>query len=142
MSLLHVRVEHSFLLEIVRHGVLSQKRRLEPDLSANPFTLGMGSIGWMVASSAAAELWTEVRALDLIELMDLAPGRVAYCAGNIDLEFQDRHGSSSTTEVTEETQNNNLFKRIAAALELDLSSMFSVSSVVGFSSYAGTTGTA
>ena len=34
--------------------------------------------------SAAAELGAEVGALDLIELLDLAPGFVAYGAGNID----------------------------------------------------------
>jgi hypothetical protein len=47
----------------------------------------------MVAASTAAELGTEVRALNLIELADLAPGGVADGSGNIDLEFQRRHNS-------------------------------------------------
>ena len=45
----------------------------------------------MVAASAAAELRAEVRALDLIELLDLAPCGIADCAGDVDFELQDRH---------------------------------------------------
>jgi hypothetical protein len=39
----------------------------------------------MVTASAAAELRAEVRALDLIKLIDLAPGSVADRAGYVDL---------------------------------------------------------
>jgi hypothetical protein len=91
MSLLHIRVEHPFLLQIVRHGVLGQKRRLKPDFGADPLAFGMGSVGWVIAASTAAELGAEVRTLDLIELMDLAPRGVADRAGDIDFEFQDGH---------------------------------------------------
>ena len=69
----------------MRHGVLRQKRRLQPDFGADPFALGMGSVGRMIAAAAAAELRAEVRALDLIELADLAPGGVADGSGDIDL---------------------------------------------------------
>ena len=88
MFLFYVCVKHPLLLEVVRHGVLRQKWRLEPDFSANPFALDMRSVRRMIASSAASKLWAEVRALDLIELIDLAPGGVADSSGDIDLEFQ------------------------------------------------------
>jgi len=93
MRLLHVCVEHAFLLEVVRHGVLGQKWRLEPDFGTYPLALGMGSVGRMVAAAATAELRAEIRALNLIKLLDLAPGGVANCAGNIDFEFQNGHKS-------------------------------------------------
>jgi hypothetical protein len=95
MRLLHVCVEHAFLLQVVRHGVLGQKRRLQPDFGADPLPLGMGSIGPVVASSAAAELWAEVCALNLIKLTDLAPCGIADGAGDIDLELQDGHRFST-----------------------------------------------
>jgi len=85
MTLFYVRVEHAFLLQVVRHGVLGQKRRLEPDFSAYPFAFGMRSIRRMVTAAAAAELRAEVRALNLIELIDLAPRGVTDCAGHVNL---------------------------------------------------------
>ena len=84
LRLLHVGVKHVLLFKIMRHGVLRQKRRLEPDFSADPFAFDMRSIGRMVASSSAPELRPEVRALNLIELIDLAPGSVADSARDID----------------------------------------------------------
>ena len=68
----------------MRHGVLRQKRRLEPDFGADPFALGVRSVSGMIAASAAAELRAEVGALNLIELVDLAPRLVADRAGDID----------------------------------------------------------
>ena len=45
---LDIGVEHALLLQIVRHGVLRQKRRLQPDFGANPFALGVRSSGgWL-----------------------------------------------------------------------------------------------
>ncbi len=52
----------------------------------------------MVAASAAAKLRTKVGALNLIELLDLAPGSIANRSRNVDLEFQDRHRDPFTTE--------------------------------------------
>jgi len=89
--LFHVGVEDTFLLEIVRHGVLGQKRRLEPDFGANPFTFAMWCAGRMVAASAAAELRAEIGALDLIELADLLPSGVAHRVGHVDFEVQHAH---------------------------------------------------
>jgi|SRR5579862_3715278 len=88
-SLLYVRVENSLLLQIMRHGVLGQKRRLKPDFGAYPFALAMRLIRRMVAASAASELRSEVSRLDLVELPDLAPRRIANGTGDVDLEFQD-----------------------------------------------------
>jgi hypothetical protein len=92
--LFYVRVEYAFLFQVVRHGVLGQERRLQPDLSANPLAFAVRSIGRMVTSAAATELRAEVRALNLIKLVDLAPGRVADGAGNVDLEFQEGHNAA------------------------------------------------
>src|SRR5258708_30817643 len=75
----------------MRHGVLRQKRRVEPDFSADPFTFSVRGIRPVVAATAAAELRTEVRALNLIKLLNLAPGGVADCARNVNLKFQNGH---------------------------------------------------
>jgi hypothetical protein len=83
--LLDIRVEHTFLLEVVGHCVLRQKRRLQPDFSADPLALGVGSVGQMVATSSTAELGTEVRALNLIKLADLAPSGIADGSRDVDL---------------------------------------------------------
>ena len=82
--LLYVGVEHAFLFQVVRHRVLGQKRRLEPDFGANPFALPMGRIGRMIAASSAAKLWAEVGGLNLVELIDLTPGGIAYRTRDID----------------------------------------------------------
>ena len=47
--------------------------------------LSDGRVERMVAATAAAKLRAEVRALDLVELLELTPGFVAHRAGNIDL---------------------------------------------------------
>src|ERR1039457_4431101 len=97
-ELLHIRVEHAFLLQIVRHGVLRQKRCLEPDFSPNPLTFGVGSVGWMIASPATAKLRPEVLALNLLKLVDVLPRRIADGSGHVNLEFQYRHENKLTTE--------------------------------------------
>lgn len=91
MLLLNIGIEDTLLLQVVRHGVLRQKGSLEPDLSSNPLSFGMGSVGWVVASASAAELRAEIGTLNLIELPDLAPGRVPDGSSNVNLESQDRH---------------------------------------------------
>jgi len=68
----------------MRHGVLGQERRQERNFGADPFALGVWSVGGVVAAAAAAELGAEVGALDLIELLDLAPGFVGYRPGYVD----------------------------------------------------------
>ncbi len=85
--LLHICIKHPVLLEIMRHGVLRQKWRLEPDFCAYPFALGMRSIGRMITASTAAELRAEVGALNLIILLNLGPRGVADSPGNINLEL-------------------------------------------------------
>jgi hypothetical protein len=90
-ELVYVGVEDAFLLEIMGHGVLGEKWRLEPDFSADPFALAVWGVGRMIAASATAELRAEVGALDLLELLDLLPGRVTHGAGDIDLQVQDAH---------------------------------------------------
>jgi hypothetical protein len=63
---------------------LSQKWRLEPNLGADPFAFVVGCVERMIAPSATAELRTEIRTLDLIELFEFAPGFIAHRARNID----------------------------------------------------------
>jgi len=72
------------LLQIVRNGVLRQKRSLKLDFGSNPFAFGVGRVGGVFAACAAAETRTEVGALDLIELLDFAPGFVGYGSGDVD----------------------------------------------------------
>jgi len=83
-SLDHVRVENAILFKIMRNGVLSEQWRLQPDLGADPFALRVRDIGWMLASTAAAELRSEASTLNLIELPKLAPRFIADGPGNID----------------------------------------------------------
>jgi hypothetical protein len=63
---------------------LGQERRLELDFGCDPGAFGVWSILLVVAKAAAAELRAEVGALDLVELVDLAPGFVACRTGDVD----------------------------------------------------------
>ena len=81
----YVCVQHTVLLQVMRDCILRQKRRLQPDFSADPFAFGVRRVQRVVATSSAAKLRTEIRALDLIKLTDLAPGFVAHRARDIDL---------------------------------------------------------
>ena len=85
-GLFHVGVEDALLLQIVRHGILGQERRLQADFGADPFAFCVRGVGRVVAASAAAELRAEIGGLDLIELVNLLPGLVAYGAGDVDFE--------------------------------------------------------
>src|SRR5215470_15988012 len=73
-----ISVEHPFLFEIVRDGVLREKRRLEPDLGPNPFTLSVRFCRAMLARAARSVLRSEVCALNLVELLDVLPCRIAH----------------------------------------------------------------
>jgi hypothetical protein len=86
-ALLHISVEHALLLKIMRHGILRQKRSLQPDFGADPFAFAMRRIGSMVAATAA-ELRSEISALNLIELVDLAPCSIADGARHVDFELE------------------------------------------------------
>jgi hypothetical protein len=77
----------------MRHGVLSEKRGLEPNFCPDPLAFRMRLIGSMVATATTAELGSEVSRLNLFEVIQLAPCLVANCTGDIDLEFQDGHNS-------------------------------------------------
>lgn len=90
-SLFHIGVEDALLLQVMRHGVLRQKRGLEPNFGSNPFALTVKSPRRMTAAPSTAELRPEVGALDLIELLDLFPRGIAHRAGNVDFKMQDAH---------------------------------------------------
>ena len=97
------------MLEVMRHGVLRQKRRLEPDLGPDPLALGMGRVRGMITAAAAAKLRTEVGTLNLIVLLDLPPRGITDGSGNVNLEFQDGHTCFSTTEARSHGENNIFF---------------------------------
>jgi hypothetical protein len=83
----------------------------------------------MVAASATSELRAEIRALNLIVLLDLAPRRVPNRARDVDLQFQDGHKNICEGFKVSEFQGfNDCFENFET---LDV--LFS---------YAGTTGTA
>ena len=91
-NLHHIGVEHALLLEVMGHCVLRQKWSLEANFGPNPFAICVGLIGRVVAASPTTELRTEICALNLLEVADLAPSLVTDRAGNVDFELQDRHG--------------------------------------------------
>ena len=90
-SLFYIGVENAFLLQVVGHGILGKKRRLEADFGADPFAFGVRGIRRVVAAASAAKLRTEVGGLDLVEVADLAPGRIANRARDVDFKLQNRH---------------------------------------------------
>jgi hypothetical protein len=61
----------------MRNGILGQKWRQEPDFGSDPFAFAMRRIGRVVMLPAAAKLRAELGALDLIELLNLAPSFIA-----------------------------------------------------------------
>lgn len=67
-SLNHIRIQHMILFEIMRDGVLRQKRCLQPDLGADPFAPSVRRVERVIAASAAAELGTKIGALNLVKL--------------------------------------------------------------------------
>jgi hypothetical protein len=92
-----VGVEDALLFQIMRDGVLRQKRSLEADCGTDPTALwirvrlrlawrqGRDGLGPLACGkAAAAELQSEVGGLNLIELLDLAPGFVADGSGDVD----------------------------------------------------------
>jgi hypothetical protein len=96
----HVCIQHAILLQIMRNRILGQKWRLQPNLGPNPLAFRVWGIGRMITTSAAAELRTEVCALNLIKLFDPAPGFIAHRAGNVDFQSYHRHKQNlSTTEA-------------------------------------------
>lgn len=82
--LLHnVRVQHAFLLQIMRNRILGQQRRLQANFRAYPFALPVGRIRRMIARASTAELGAKLSALDLIELLEFAPSLVPNGPSNI-----------------------------------------------------------
>ena len=53
----------------------------------------------MVAAAAAAKLRSEVGGLNLVKLLNLAPGLVSDSAGDVDFQSHDRHSKSFTRTV-------------------------------------------
>ncbi|HTZ81675.1 MAG TPA: hypothetical protein VMB66_00700, partial [Candidatus Acidoferrales bacterium] len=62
-------------------------RRLQPDFGADPFAFAMRRVWSVIAAASTAELRAEIGGLDLVELVDLFPSRVAHRAGDVDFEL-------------------------------------------------------
>ena len=90
-SIHHICVQHPFLLEVMRDGILCQERRLDLNLGGDPFTLRVRCIGRVVASAPAPRASADGRTFNLIELPEVTPHFIADGAGNVDLQFYDRH---------------------------------------------------
>ena len=90
-SIHYICIQYAFLLEVMRDGILCQERRLDLNLGGDPFTLRMRCIGRVVASAPATRASADRRAFNLIELPEVTPHFVADGAGNVDLQFYDRH---------------------------------------------------
>jgi len=52
----------------MRNCVLREKRRLQPDFSADPFAFSVRHVKRVITTSAAAELGTKIGALDFVKL--------------------------------------------------------------------------
>ena len=81
----HVCIQHAVLLEVMRDSVLGQQRVLQLDFSADPFALGVGHVGCMVAH-LATEALPECGTLDLSDMPEALPGCVADRATDVNLE--------------------------------------------------------
>jgi hypothetical protein len=75
----------------MRHGILRQERRLDLNVGADPFALRMRRIGRVVASPPTPQASADGRTFNLLELPEVAPHFIADSAGNVDLQFYDRH---------------------------------------------------
>src|ERR1017187_9472196 len=121
-SFYDIGVEDALLFQIMRDGVLGEERGLEADFGSDPGAFGVGvpprfalrqaqgrlwrhgrggrgHMAW--GESAAAELGAEAGGLDLVELGDLLPGFVGYCAGDVNFQFHYRHRSKSLPQRTQ-----------------------------------------
>jgi hypothetical protein len=73
------------------HGILRQERRLDLNVGADPFALRMRRISRVVASPPTPQASADGRTFNLLELPEVAPHFIADSAGNVDLQFYDRH---------------------------------------------------
>src|SRR5207253_5617747 len=62
------RRSSDLLLEVMRHGILCQERRLDLNLGADPFTLRMRCVSRVVASLPTPQASAERRTFNLVEL--------------------------------------------------------------------------
>ena len=90
-SIHYICIQHTFLLEVMRDGILCQERRLDLNLGGDPFTLRVRCIGRVVAGAPAPGASADRRTFNLIELPEVTPHFIADSAGNVDLQFYDRH---------------------------------------------------
>ena len=75
----------------MRHGILCQQRSLDLNLGSDPFTLRMRRISRVVASTPTSQAPADRRTFNLVELPEVTPHFIADSAGNVDLQFYDRH---------------------------------------------------
>ena len=109
-SIHYICIQHTFLLEVMRDGILCQERRLDLNLGGDPFTLRVRCIGRVVAGAPAPGASADRRTFNLLELPEVAPHFIADSAGNVDLQFYDRHEvpPQSSRERLEESPKRTL----------------------------------
>src|SRR5712671_2742355 len=90
-SVNYIRIQHAFLLEVMRHSILRQERRLDLDVGADPFTLRMRCTSRVAASTPTPQASADRRTFHLVELPEVTPHFIADSAGNVNLQFYDRH---------------------------------------------------
>src|SRR6266481_727427 len=90
-SVHYICIQYTFLLEVMRHGILREERSLDLNLGTDPFTLRMRCINRVVACPPAPRAPADRRTFNLIELPEVTPHFIANSAGNVDLQFYNRH---------------------------------------------------
>src|SRR5467141_3217801 len=103
-SVHYVCIQDTFLLEVMRHGILCQERRLDLNVGADPFTLRMRCVGRVVASLPTPQASAERSTFNLVELPEVTPNFIADSAGNVDLQFYNRH--EVPPQSSRDTQKN------------------------------------
>src|ERR1700693_1760047 len=90
-SVHYICIQYTFLLEVMRHGILCQQRSLDLNLGTDPFPLRMRDISRLIASLPPPQASADRRTFNLVELPEVTPHFIADSAGNVDLQFYDRH---------------------------------------------------
>src|SRR5580704_3714218 len=80
------------------HGILRQERRLDLNVGADPFALRMRRMSRVAASPPTPQASADGRTFNLLELPEVAPHFIADGAGNVDLQFYDRHEGPTTKQ--------------------------------------------
>jgi hypothetical protein len=85
------RIQHPLLLQIIRDRILREQRCPQPDFRADPFPFRVHRASCVVTQATAAKFMPKLRALDLVELPQVAPCLISHRSRNVDFEPHHRH---------------------------------------------------